>query len=150
MPKIRGALSWDKIPTKPENFSEGSPKGYMLKNRVRQGQTTKFWCTVLEAQFCAVFEASQDTIYTKVTGSSDPGENVLGEREGTRRWQSVVRTSLVVDFFNQNVWLFNVNSITIFRRPLWLTYHNPLVEGSKEGKLLPADRSQVSKKRKKV
>ena len=40
----------------------------------------------------------------------------------------------------------NVNPITIFRRPLWLTFHNPLVEGSTGGKLLPAKRSQVEKK----
>ena len=41
---------------------------------------------------------------------------------------------------------FDFNLITIIRRPLWLTYHSPLVKESKGGKLLPANRSQVKER----
>ena len=53
-------------------------------------------------------------------------------------WLTFLSLISMVDFF----------VFTIFRRPLWLTYHNPLEERSKEGKLLPAERSQVSRKEK--
>ena len=58
--------------------------GYPVVYLVRNMTNNTVW-NLTKLAVNAVFVAPRRLIYTIVTGSSDPGENVLGEKEGTSR-----------------------------------------------------------------